>query len=173
MNFVLPMSLAQLKHMNTRTEMHGDESVIACDLNLEFDATSESVLKQLCLGNWEALNFALFNTAEPERPVRDPSMAPVKFTHKLKEHALKLGIELDRESQNLIVNVCTLKRFMITPQSGEVVRVFVQAQITPKKEDLAIYAQGLEQGKVQIQIDPPAQMELIVNNDKAKQEQAA
>jgi hypothetical protein len=163
MRFIVPVTLAQLKHMNTRTEKHGDEEVLACDLNIEFEATSESILKQLCLGDWEPLNFALFDKSTPERKVREPSLAPIKFTHSLKDHVLRLNTDLDPNGE-FISNIVQLKRFRVDPVNGEVVKVFLQAQLTPDKKDLAVYAQGLEQGSVQIRIDPPAQLELIYDN---------
>lgn len=173
MKFVLPLSLAQLNHMNTRIEKHGDEEKLACDLNFEFECTSEFALKQLCLGDWEALNYAMFDKT-PERRVREASLAPFKFNHKMTDHMLRFGVHLDNGTDEALVsNSATLKNFHVTPQHGEVVKVFMQAQITPDKKDLAVYAQGLEQGTVQIQIDPPAQQDLQLAVDNTSREEAA
>lgn len=164
MKFTLPSTAAQLTHLNTRKEKHGEDTVVAVDLDLCVQVDADELLSQLCLGDHQPLVKALW-VDDAHGSVRDPSISTLRLTHKLEGHTLRFSTDLDENYQSgTLIADATIKKFKLEAQNGRMINLRFQAQVHPTKNELAKYAEGLKQEHVRISIEQGPQLELAVDN---------
>jgi len=133
MEFTLERAKVRLMHKNDRLEKHGDEDVLACDLDFQYD-TSNAVLGQFN----PDLRTALYK--RPDSPqgelvedsdhlsaLRIPELGLLKLSGKRKgEIVIGSG-----GKKNLTFAEATLTKFRVDCKDGGTVVVHFQAQVRP------------------------------------------
>jgi hypothetical protein len=167
MHLNIPEIIAQLDHINTRSEKHGEEDVLACDLNISVVMSAHDMLEQLCIGNPQPLLDAFWDA---KGQASEPTISAIKLNHKLKDHTFKISIGID---DAITCEEVTLKRFSWIPENGHTMKLKFQVGMTPDEEDFAHIASGLKKN-VQITVIPPAQMDIeeMESQEEEGQEQA-
>lgn len=151
--------------LNTRIEKHGDESVSAVDLSINYDAPN-TVLEQFSPG----LLDAFYKEAElgddsqevlegleiTGKPLlRFPQMAPIKFTNELTGHRFAIDYGLDEDSAIVLPSVDVGKFSLELKEGGTVSMKFrVQANQGLTEQIIGKLAMLISQ-EVKIQLTPP------------------
>ena len=164
--FALPsFTYATLSNLNTRIEKHGDESVSAVDLSINYDAPN-TVLEQFSPGlldafykeaemgdNSQDVIEGLEVTGKPL--LRFPQMAPIKFTKELAGHRFAIDYGLDEESAIVLPSVDVGKFSLELKEGGTVSMKFrVQANQGLTEQIIGKLAMLISQ-EVRIQLTPP------------------
>jgi hypothetical protein len=143
---------AKLVHMNPRTERHGEESVKAADLKVQFDA-SNAILNEFCDGLLDALYEA---PPEPEATHPDqlftkedapiPALPKVIRRWKLMP-AFKWGLEMVGRKvtiayglggdSDVVLDGCTVDKFEFTLLDGGTVSVTFRVKGYPDSDQIA------------------------------------
>jgi hypothetical protein len=153
MNLSIPEIIAELTRLNTRTEKHGDEEVLANDLSISVILPAQETLKQLCVGESQKLVEAFWTE---DGKAREPTIAAIKLNHSLKDHRLKISVGIE---EAITFEETKLDGFSWTPQNGHTLKLKFKAKTVTDEQELAYIAGGL--GKhIQIAIEPPLQMDI-------------
>lgn len=133
MQFELAGAKVRLTHKNDRIEAHGDEKILACDLDFQYE-TPNDVLDQLNAD----LRVALYK--RPESPqgeltedpkhmtaLRLPEVGALSFEGRSKGE-LKLGTG---GKKDMVLADATLTKFKIDCKEGGTVIVHFQAKVRP------------------------------------------
>lgn len=133
MEFALEGAKVRLTHKNDRIEAHGEEKILACDLDFLYETTNE------VLGQFNAdLHAALYK--RPESPqgeltddpkhmtaLRLPEVGTLSFEGRAKGE-LKLGTG---GKKDMVLTDVTLTKFKIECKEGGTVVVHFQAKARP------------------------------------------
>ena len=152
MNLTIPENIAELTHINIRTEKHGEEDVTACDLSISVVLPNE-VLDQLFISEAAPYKSAFWDA---EGRVSEPTISGIKLSHNFKGHTFKIsvGIEDAKASDDVAI-----KGLSWTPENGRTLKLKFKVGIRCDEEDIAHFATGLNK-HVQIAVIPPAQMDI-------------
>ena len=166
MNLSIPEIIAELTHLNTRTEKHGDEEVLANDLSISVILPAQETLKQLCVGDSEKLIEAFWTE---DGKAREPTIAAIKLNHSLKDHQMKISVGIE---EAITFEETKLDGFSWTPQNGHTLKLKFKAKTVTDEQELAYIAGGL--GKhIQIAIEAPRQMDISEMQAPAEETQEA
>ena len=124
-------TMAVGSHINVRTEKHGDEDVIACDIGIMFMDQRE--LANTLLGDgavdafWRKTEHGL---TEP----RFPRMGAIALAEKIESCRVEIWPRgLDEDS--IKFGDANLSRVRLTPQPGGVVKITTTLQCKPEGDD--------------------------------------
>lgn len=168
MRLNIPEIIAELVHLNTRKEMHGDESILACDLKFKVVLPAEDLLSQVFIGDPAPFYNAFWTDTGQQR---EPTLSKISMSHVLNDHILRISVGI---SDWITCDDVTLKKLNWTAENGRTVNLTFTAQMNPDEEEVAHFAAGLGT-HVQIAIDPPRQMDIgdATGDDKDEEDEAA
>lgn len=159
-HFKMKKTNAILKDVNPRKENHGEDLVLAADLNLQV-VMPGSILMQLT--NLEAAwEFFCWDASTEE--VRPNGVDHFVLQSRFDAHVLLVTIN----DKTMVFDDVTLKKFKVNPIDGKRVELTFQAQIYPKKNQIAELVEAMME-QVKIKIDTPRQQDLV---EEAKEELA-
>jgi hypothetical protein len=124
------------KSLNGRTEMHGDESVPACDVTLSgLLLAREEIDALLGRGSYSQIFTNRMNsgmsTPEPSDFVRK-SKTPFELDGKFEDCRVVLYVGMDLDE--LVLDPCDIAKIKYEPQVGGLTHVSVQVQCTPDSD---------------------------------------
>lgn len=139
MNFEIHGSEVQLRHLNVRTETHGEEEVTAIDLKLQWD-TGNEVLAQF----HPSLRTRLYSLPPPEQepvPGLDPAPVVLQFPDLAPLHwkGAADGVTLAihhalGEGEDIVLAQATADNFTLEPMEGGTVRVGLRVKAVCEDE---------------------------------------
>lgn len=115
----LQQLVAEVKNVNPRKERHGENLVLAVDVDLKISCTAE-ILDQL--------DLSLKNHVYGEHGPLFPEIGSYSWKREFENHDLKLGKSSFKE--------VTLRKLKFTPETGESVGVELQATWYPNAKDV-------------------------------------
>src|SRR5258708_11703976 len=134
MQFTLSSAKVRLTHKNERLEKHGDDDVLACDLDFEFD-TRNSVLSEFSPELRSAMyrhgsdaQGALIEDEEHLTVLRLPELGSVKFSGSQEQCELVFS---KGRAKHLVFADAKVGKFRFDCKEGGTVTVFFQAQVYP------------------------------------------
>ena len=151
---------ATLQHVNTRIEIHGEESKLAMDLKFAWSASNAALdhfsptLRQSLYAPEDSKNDAFPNMEIPLTVLRHPQIESYKWTGseivggKLTVHGAVSGNEM-------IFGDATVGEWRIEPSQGGTVTIKFRAQVYPDHKQRGKIMDLLEQGSVTVSVTPP------------------
>lgn len=162
--FQLDQQRATVQNVNVRAEKHGDESVIATDVNLEFDCSADA-LNQFDKGLTAVLFVKPRNGAQKNLEGVDELEGPaLRFPGVLEEIRLAKECAGYRAqivwgdlagSINLALSDCRVHKFSAKAKQGGTVELRLQIQSRPDAPTIGQLA-ALIQKEVTVTLSPPA-----------------
>jgi hypothetical protein len=134
----MPCVLAE--SVNCRTEIHGDDSVPACDFALKNLLLSRDDIDALLgEGSWERFYVKRMNSGMADYPELSEfvnrSKTPFAFAHKFE--ASRVALFLGLEDKELVFEGCKLAKIRYEPLQGGQFSVSLQVQATPVDGEIA------------------------------------
>lgn len=157
-HFKMKKTNALLKDVNPRKENHGEDLVLAADLNLQVVMPSSTLIE---LTNIEAA-WEYFCWDISTKEVRPNGVDHFVLQSRFDAHVLLVTIG----DKTMVFDDVTLKKFKVNPIHGMRVELTFQAQIYPEKNQIAELVEAMME-QVKIKIDTPRQQDLV---EDAKEE---
>lgn len=158
-----------LVHKNDRLEKHGEESVLACDLNFEWETTNGMLsmfapdLRSCLYKRQDSAQMELEPDPEHVTALRFPGMGVIKWglgelvgAELTFHYGLKSKLELDAKK---------VHKYRIECKEGGAVVIGFQVQCHPTEQQAGKLSKFLQDGMVVVSVTPPAAGDGDVGND--------
>ena len=160
--FSLDRKTVKLVNVNPRTEKHGDENALACDLKFEIRASND-VLSEF----HHSLKSALYK--EPDQgnlidepgtlsQLKFPDMGPISYGTGLAGHELTIHYGISSKS-DLSIDDCRVNHFRLHPQEGGTVIVTFRVQGNPSEHVIGKLCSMIQQD-IDIYLTAPGESQL-------------
>ena len=163
-HFKMKKTNAILKDANPRKENHGEDLVLATDLNLQ-GLKRGNMLTELTdtKAAWE---FFCWDQSTEE--VRPNGVDHFALSARFDAHVLHVSVG----DKTMTFEDVTLKKFKAKPIDGKRVELTFQAQIYPLKAQLAELAEMIQE-QIKVKIDPPRQQDIVESAAKKTEDEEA
>lgn len=159
--FEMTEANVDLVHKNERKEKHGEEEVLACDLNFKWE-TSNGVLAMFAPELRHSLykkpgdgQAELPGTDDPDHltALRFPAMAPIKWMAGDLTGGL---LTFHTGVKSLVkIDITRLHKFKLEPKEGGTVVVYFQVQCRPNEQQSGKLSKFYTDGACTITVTPP------------------
>lgn len=140
--FDLDHQLVKLTNVNARTEKHGDDNVLACDLAIDArmsnDALSmfSSTLKNAIYFRDESVQGELIDDKTHAPNLRNPKLGVLKWDDTLESMQFRVHHGV-RDDDDIVFSESKVDHFKFTCQEGGTVVISFRVQVRPTEKDAA------------------------------------
>lgn len=158
MTFEYAQELTELKHINVRTETHGEDKVNALDLRFSFETTNQCLamfsptLKSCLYAKEDSTQQELTPDLEHLTVVRNPQMGVLKWDLKYENARFVVHHGSDGR-EDIVFGDAKINKFTIEPKQGGTVIVGFRVQVHPDEMQTARLMGVLGQ-EVYVTVDP-------------------
>ena len=165
--FALAEKSVQFVHMNTRTEKHGDDDVLAVDLDMMISTSNEALAMLHPTLRWslydkpDVANSDLADQAAAELPVRlrYPKLDTLKWALELMNMRVVFHYGIDGKS-DIVLEDCKVNKFKIECHDGGTIDLAWRVQANPTHEQIGRLSERLSTGVVEVTIEYVAPQEV-------------
>ena len=159
--FELQTTDVQFVRMTPRVERHGDEDVLAVDLDMLLKTSNDALAMLHPTLRWslydkpDVSNADLADKGKADEHVRlrHPSLSALKFDDELFNYVLVFHYGIDG-MRDIILEDATVKKFKVICHDGGTIDLSWRVQARPSNEQLGRLAERLSMGKVSVTLEP-------------------
>ena len=158
--FEITQSNVSLVHKNDRLEKHGDEDVLACDLNFQWETDNGALamfapdLRSLLYKKQDSQG-ELINDPSHLTALRFPALAPLKWVAG-DLHGAKLLFHVGvSDKSNVLLEDVRVGKYRIEAKEGGTVVISFQAQCKPDEKQSGKLSRFLSDKLCTITLEPP------------------
>lgn len=140
--FDLDHQLIKITNINTRTEKHGDDNVLALDLQIEARMPNEalsmfsSTLKNAIYFKDESIQGDLVDDKTHAPNLRNPLLGPLKWGAEMEHMQVRIHHGV-RDEDDIVFSEAKINKFKFICQEGGTVVIAFRAQVHPTEKDAA------------------------------------
>ncbi|HEY8606597.1 MAG TPA: hypothetical protein VIM12_05725 [Noviherbaspirillum sp.] len=140
--FDLDKQLVKIVNINSRTEKHGDDNVLAIDLQIEARMPNDSLsmfsstLKTALYFKDESVQGDLVDDKTHAPNLRNPLLGPLKWGAELEHMQLRVHHGV-RGEDDIVFSESKINKFKFICQEGGTVVIAFRAQVHPTEKDAA------------------------------------
>lgn len=171
--FTISEKDVQFVHMNTRTEKHGDDDVLAVDLDMMVSTSNEALAMLHPTLRWSLYDKPdvegsdLADQAAADLPIRlrYPKLDTLRWALELMNYRVTFHYGLGI-GNNIVLEDCKVNKFKVECHDGGTIDLQWRVQANPTHEQIGRLSERLSMGIVSVTIEwvePPEVQESLTN----------